>query len=65
MLSEYKSVKDCPLCCGETFVIDTRTDLITGTILRKRECRDCGHRFKTQEVLKDDLKKLERRCISE
>lgn len=60
MLQELKSVKDCPLCFGETIVVDSRTDLLNGTILRKRECKECHHRFKTQEILQEDLMQLVR-----
>lgn len=55
---ECKSVKECPLCLGETKVTDSRTDLKTGTIRRKRKCIDCGHEFKTQEIMADDLERI-------
>lgn len=55
MLQKLNPVKDCPLCFGETIVVDSRTDLSSGTILRKRECKECHHRFKTQEILREDL----------
>lgn len=42
----------CPFCGGkETQVTDTRTNLETGVIRRRRKCVACGRRFKTVEEL--------------
>lgn len=38
----------CPHCTSERLrTIDSRKK--EGTVLRKRECHDCGHRFTTTE----------------
>lgn len=49
----------CPKCAGETVVRDTsdRED----SVIRKRQCKECGHRFKTVEVDEDFFKKLTER----
>ncbi|MEL6152207.1 MAG: ATP cone domain-containing protein, partial [Chloroflexota bacterium] len=40
----------CPYCgtLGETFVLET-TQVATGEVRRRRECRNCGNRFNTFE----------------
>lgn len=40
---------DCTRCDGDTRVIDTRPSM--GTERRRRECKVCGHRFTTMEVV--------------
>lgn len=39
----------CPKCGGQSTVIDSR--MISGTVRRRRECEQCGHRFSTEETL--------------
>ena len=42
----------CPFCGGkETQVTDTRPNLETGAIRRRRKCASCGRRFKTLEAV--------------
>lgn len=38
----------CPLCGGQTAVVDSRPS--EDDITRRRECRACGHRFTTIEI---------------
>lgn len=38
----------CPKCEGKVRCIDTRDSQ------RRRECKECGHRFNTMEVLKKE-----------
>ncbi len=38
----------CPVCGGKTAVIDSRG--LEDEVTRRRECRECGHRFTTIEV---------------
>jgi len=42
----------CPKCDGATQVVDRRGQR------RRRECKACGHRFSTMEILADEAKKL-------
>ncbi len=54
---------DCPLCPGETKVIDTMSDFLQSgrgapkvylnRIKRERKCLSCGHRFFTKEMPAD------------
>lgn len=44
----------CPNCGGPTKVTDT--DKGEMSIRRRRECKDCGHRFTTYEVHSAHLK---------
>lgn len=46
----------CPVCGGQTRITDSRSD--GETVRRRRECRECGHRFTTREIDNDMLKKL-------
>lgn len=39
---------NCPKCRSETRVVDSRMN--EDSIRRRRECRECGHRFSTMEV---------------
>jgi transcriptional repressor NrdR len=42
----------CPKCgCQEDKVIDSRSSREGGTIRRRRECLQCGHRFTTYEEI--------------
>lgn len=48
----------CPVCLGKTAVYDSRLDETKesqGWVRRRRECLECGHRFKTVEVEEKDL----------
>lgn len=38
----------CPVCGGKTAVINSRP--AEDEITRRRECRNCGHRFTTVEI---------------
>lgn len=46
----------CPECNGKTKIIDTRADL--DSVVRRRECSECGYRFTTTEVDADWLNKI-------
>lgn len=46
----------CPVCGGDTFVIDSKKK--PDTICRRRQCQDCNHRFTTYEVDQDLYNKL-------
>lgn len=56
---------DCPLCPGETKVIDTLSDFLQSgrgapkvylnRIRRERKCLSCGHRFFTVEIPVEDV----------
>jgi len=49
----------CPNCNSENiYVVETRSRDEDGIIRRRRKCSDCGHTFRTYEVLAKDLKKL-------
>ena len=37
----------CTRCSGLTFVVDTQKD--SESVIRRRECQECGYRFNTQE----------------
>ena len=47
---------ECPICGGETKVIDSRP--FYGAIKRRRECLCCSHRFTTEELGKEDIVRL-------
>lgn len=40
----------CPKCAGRTKVYDCRPDEAGETKTRRRECLECGYRFKTIEI---------------
>lgn len=44
----------CPICGGETKVIDSRSE--PDCVQRKRICLDCKYSFTTSEI-EDDLRK--------
>lgn len=48
----------CPSCNGKTHVLDTRG------VNRRRECTNCGERFWTAEILRDDLPEYLRPTIN-
>ncbi len=37
----------CTQCSGQTFVVDTQKD--SQSVIRRRECKECGCRFNTRE----------------
>lgn len=43
----------CPVCGGQSRVLDTRTNDIVNTVKRRRECVECGKRFTTYEKIED------------
>lgn len=47
---------ECPKCgCRHLFRVRETDRTVGGRILRRRECRNCGHRFTTVEMVADDL----------
>lgn len=43
---------NCPTCESQgIYVIDSRQLKTENTIRRRRACKDCGHRFTTQEII--------------
>lgn len=40
----------CPKCAGRTRIYDCRPDEAGETKMRRRECLECGYRFKTVEI---------------
>ncbi len=54
------SVKECPLCAGDTIVVDSRT-LDTGEVWRRRKCLECGKMFHTKETFIGMVKSKKRR----
>lgn len=43
----------CPICNGDSKVLDTRTNEGENTVKRRRECVACGKRFTTYERIED------------
>lgn len=43
----------CPVCGGDSRVLDTRTNDHVNTVKRRRECTKCGKRFTTYEKIED------------
>lgn len=43
----------CPVCGGQSRVLDTRTNDTVNTVKRRRECVECGKRFTTYEKIED------------
>jgi transcriptional regulator NrdR family protein len=48
------SVK-CPQCGARSFVVGSRPTSDKKNTLRRRECRVCKHRFRTIEILEDEV----------
>ena len=46
----------CPVCLGDTAVIDSRDD--PDAVNRRRKCKKCGYKFNTVEIDNDLYKKL-------
>ena len=47
-----KAARMCPKCAADSRVYDSR-EQPDGSLLRRRECKECGLRFSTIEVLKE------------
>lgn len=45
----YLPARTCPECHNDSYVVNTR-ERNDGTILRRRQCQSCGHRFSTMEI---------------
>lgn len=45
---------ECPKCGGETTVLKTRQ--YEERVYRRRKCRDCGFRFTTDELRREEDK---------
>lgn len=43
----------CPICGGDSKVLDTRTNENVNSVKRRRECIKCGKRFTTYEKIED------------
>ena len=43
----------CPICGGDSKVLDTRTNESVNSVKRRRECMKCGKRFTTYERIED------------
>lgn len=43
----------CPICGGDSKVLDTRTNENVNSVKRRRECMKCGKRFTTYERIED------------
>ena len=43
----------CPVCGGQSRVLDTRTNDTVNTVKRRREYVECGKRFTTYEKIED------------
>ena len=43
----------CPICGGDSKVLDTRTNESVNSVKRRRECIQCGKRFTTYEKIED------------
>lgn len=39
----------CPVCGGRTRVSTTRRQQVGNSVMRRRDCLSCGHRFRTTE----------------
>ena len=51
----------CPQCGGDNNRV-LRTTKFDATNERRLECKDCGHRWNTQETLKDNSETFTARC---
>lgn len=49
----------CPVCGGRTKITNSRGDV--ESVRRRRECRECGHRFTTMEMEVDLQQRLDRK----
>jgi len=46
----------CKKCGGKTQVTDTEESLDGFAVLRRRQCLECGYRFKTVENFWEDIR---------
>ena len=55
---DYKGGEICPKCNSyrNSFASDSRVDA-DGIRIRTRECKNCGHRWKTAEINYQDVKR--------
>ena len=55
---DYKGGEICPKCNSyrNSFASDSRVN-IDGIRIRTRECKNCGHRWKTAEINYKDVKR--------
>ena len=55
---DYKGGEICPKCNSyrNSFASDSRVDA-DGIRIRTRECKNCGHRWKTAEINYKDVKR--------
>lgn len=55
----------CPKCQGNTYILESRNAKGRWTgVRRRRECKECGHRFSTLETIAalDEGSRLEPSC---
>ena len=45
---------NCPICNGKTGVLRNIRNLKDEEMYRRRECKSCGHRFWTTEILVEE-----------
>lgn len=53
-----KNVKICPKCKEEDCRVYETRESPEGILFRMRECRKCGHKWKTAEVMWDIVYKI-------
>ncbi len=49
----------CPQCSGKTRTVESRIG--EAAVRRRRQCKECGHRFSTRELEDGALKQLRER----
>jgi transcriptional regulator NrdR family protein len=52
----------CPQCGGNTRTLDSRTSAVH--VRRRRQCKDCSHRFSTRELEDGALQQLRERIAA-
>lgn len=52
------NARTCPLCDGETEVLETRE--IGSSVFRRRRCQQCGNTYSTFEIYADEWEFLMR-----
>lgn len=52
----------CPICLGETRVIDSRPTEDEMCVWRRRRCIECGHRYNTLESIVERKEANEADC---
>ena len=53
----------CPVCAGDTIVIDCRTDC--EGVYRRRKCKECNYLFFTSETESDEARQDYNRIMRE